>query len=37
MLISAIHNPEFDNELISFMTNDANEWVEELSEEINYQ
>ena len=32
-----IHNPEFDEELIAFLADDAREWVEELSEEINYQ
>ena len=36
-LTLAMHNPEFDDELISFMADDAREWVEELSEEINYQ
>ena len=36
-LTLAMHNPEFDDELISFMADDAMEWVEELSEEINYQ
>ena len=36
-LTLAMHNPEFDDELISFMADDAMEWVEELSVEINYQ
>jgi len=32
-----MHNPEFDDELIAFLADDARERVEELSEEINYQ
>jgi len=36
-LTLAIHNPEFDDELIAFLGEDAREWVEELSVEINNQ
>ena len=36
-LTLAMHNPEFDDELIAFFADDARERVEELSEEINYQ
>jgi len=35
-LTLAMHNPE-DDELISFVADDAREWVEEMSEEINSQ
>ena len=36
-LTLAMHNPEFDDELIAFLADDARERVEELSEEVNYQ